>query len=80
MNTWAFVSGILVGWIAGVFMSYRKIRAQEKLRSNLIGKRLFEILEKAEVIKFTVTEDGEKELQLDQSGLDELLGNKDTKH
>ena len=80
MTTWAFVCGILVGWIVGVSMSYRKIRAQEKLRSRLVGKRLFEILEKAEVIKFTVTEDGDKELSNDQEGLDELLGNRDTKH
>ncbi len=26
MTTWAFISGILIGWIAGVAMSYRKIR------------------------------------------------------
>lgn len=80
MNTWAFVSGILVGWILGVWMSYRKIRVQEKRRASLVGKRLFEILENAEVIKFTVSESGERELQLDQETLDELLGNKDTKH
>ena len=26
MTTWAFVSGVLVGWILGVWMSHRKIR------------------------------------------------------
>lgn len=26
MTTWAFISGILVGWILGVWMSHRKIR------------------------------------------------------
>jgi hypothetical protein len=26
VTTWAFVSGVLVGWIVGVWMSHRKIR------------------------------------------------------
>ena len=26
VTTWAFISGILIGWIIGVSMSYRKIR------------------------------------------------------
>ena len=79
MNTWAFLAGVLAGWILGVWMSHKKIRRDERLRGQLIGKRLLEVLKDAEVVNVTITEEGEKELKVDQAGLDELLGNK-TRH
>lgn len=59
MTTWAFISGILVGWIIGVWMSHRKIRQgrptyRELLEIVRAQKELREKIEKrdANVIDF----------------------------
>ena len=85
MNGWA-VSAFLVGWILGTWMSWRKIARERRLAVKTrdamtrdLGKRMFRILQEAEVINITVTEEGESEIKFDQEGLDQLLGNK-TKH
>ena len=82
---WA-VSCLLIGWILGTWMSWRKILKERRLAvqtrdamTRELGKRMFRILQEAEVINITVTEEGESEIKFDQAGLDELLGNK-TKH
>ena len=76
---WA-VAGFLAGWIFGVWASYRKIRQDRKTRERRLGKRFFDLLQKADVITVTVTEEGETKVEFDQEGLDELLGNKPTEH
>ena len=85
MNGWT-VAAFLVGFLVGVWMSYRKIiherRRAIQTRENMgrdLSKRLFAMLRDAEVINITITEDGESEIKFDQAGLDELLGNK-TRH
>lgn len=85
MNGWT-LAGFLLGWILGTWMSWRKILA-ERRRAGLVRRKmaehfagqLFEKLREGDVIKFSVTEDGEDEVKFDQEALDELLGNK-TKH
>lgn len=80
MNGWAFAAGTFFGWIVGVYMSHRRVKLEEAHRTRLLGKRLFEILQTSEVIKFTVDATGEPELEIDATRLDEMLGNKPTKH
>ena len=51
MTTWAFISGVLVGWILGVWMSHRKIRQGRPTYRELLElvrehKELRERLEK----------------------------------
>ncbi len=36
MTTWAFIAGVLAGWILGVWMSYRKIRQGRANYSELL--------------------------------------------
>ncbi len=78
MTGW-IIAAFLVGWILGVSMSYRKIRKARRIRAN-IGKRLFDILKDADIVKVTITDDGEKRVDFDQKAFDELLGNRPTKH
>lgn len=82
MNGWT-IAGFLSGWIFGVWMSYRKVLKERVARSGLVGARLYELLKDYDVINVTVTEEGEDaltELNIDIDKLDELLGNKPTKH
>ena len=74
------VTAFLVGWLAGVWQSYRRVRRGERAREGLVGARLYELLKDADVVNITVTEDDERELTIDQKKLDELLGNTDRKH
>lgn len=51
MNTWAFISGLLAGWILGVWMSHRKIRAGKADHAKLLDlvrqhKELRELIDK----------------------------------
>lgn len=80
MSGWAFVAGTFFGWIVGVAMSHRRVRADERRRSRELGKRMFEILQNSEVIKFTVSDEGDTELEVDATKLDQMLGNTDQKH
>ena len=81
------VLAFVLGWLLGTWMSWRKIlgdrrraeRTQAAIRSKL-GKNLHDFLKDIDVIKITVTEEGENELTIDQAKLDEMLGNKDRKH
>ncbi len=87
MNGWT-VAAFLVGWIVGTFMSWRKILAdrrqatklQARISTRLGGRTLYDFLKDFDVIKITVTEEGESELTIDQVKLDQMLGNKDRKH
>lgn len=85
MNGWT-LAAFLVGWILGTWMSWRKIlqerrraRSTQAAITTRLTENLGDFLKDIDVIKITVTEDGEKELELDQDRLDVLLGNK-TKH
>ena len=80
MSAWAFAAGMLFGWIVGVAMSHRRVKSDERRQRQELGKRMFEILQSSEVIKFTVSDEGETELEIDPTRLDEMLGNKPTKH
>lgn len=77
------VAAFLIGWLAGVWHSYRRVLKAEAAQRGAVGRRLFKMLEDADVIKFSVVEEdgGENkgEVTFDQAALDELLGNK-TKH
>lgn len=82
MNGWT-VAAFLVGWMVGTWMSWRKILAErrraEKVRGN-ISKHLFNALQDIDVIKITISDEGDDELKFDVEKLDQLLGNKDRKH
>ena len=82
MNGWT-VAAFLVGWMVGTWMSWRKILAErrraEKVRGN-ISKHLFNALQDIDVIKITISDEGDAELKFDVEKLDQLLGNKDRKH
>lgn len=70
MTTWAFVSGLLAGWILGVWMSHRKIRRRRPDMKELLElvrnhKELREAIEKSEERAPNVVE---------------FPGNGDTKH
>jgi sulfopyruvate decarboxylase TPP-binding subunit len=80
VNFWAFAAGTMFGWIVGVAMSHRRVRQEARQQNRELGKRMFEILQNSEVIKFTVTDEGETELEVDTAKLDEMLGNKPTEH
>ncbi len=79
MNGWV-VSAFLLGWLLGVFQSYRRVRREEKARGTIVGARLYEMLKDADIINITITDEDERELTIDQKKLDELLGNTDRKH
>ena len=80
MSGWAFVAGTFFGWIVGVAMSHRRVRAEARQQNRELGKRMFEILQNSEVIKFTVSDEGDTELEVDATKLDAMLGNTDRKH
>lgn len=77
------VTGFLVGWLAGVWQSHRRVMKAEVAQRGAVGRRLFKMLEDADVIKFSVVEEdggaNKGEVTFDQDALDQLLGNK-TKH
>lgn len=86
MNGWT-VAAFLFGWILGTFMSWRKILQERRRAARTsaaitarLGKNLGEFLKDIDVIKVTITEEGENELTIDQAKLDSMLGNKDRKH
>jgi len=64
VTTWAFISGLLAGWILGVWMSHRKIRA-----GKADHKELLEL----------VREHRELRKKIDPNVID-FPGNGDTKH
>jgi hypothetical protein len=80
VNFWAFAAGTMFGWIVGVYMSHKRVKSDEAKQRRELGRRMFEILQNSEVIKFTVTDEGETELEVDTAKLDEMLGNKPTEH
>lgn len=81
------IAGFLAGWIVGVTMSWSKIskerRQAAKIRGMMarhFGAKLFDVLQDADIIKVTITEEGQEDVEFDQDALDEILGNKPTKH
>lgn len=77
---------LLVGWLLGVWMSWRKILKERRLAGTVRRKmaehfagQLFQKLQEGDVIKLSVKEGEDGELEFDQDKFDELLGNK-TKH
>lgn len=87
MNGWT-VAAFLVGWMVGTFMSWRKILAdrrravktQAAIATRLGGRSLYDFLKEFDIVKITVSEDGDQELTIDQVKLDQMLGNTDKKH
>lgn len=80
------VAAFLIGWLVGVWHSYRRVlrdrrRAEatrRKIAEHFAGQ-LFQKLEDGDVVKFSVKEGEDGEIMFDQDALDQLLGNK-TKH
>jgi len=86
VNGWT-VAAFLVGWVLGTWMSWRKILQERRLAGHVrvkmaeqFGKRLFDLLQDVDVVNITVTEEGEKEISVDQEKLDQLLGKNPTEH
>lgn len=79
MSGWV-VTAFLLGWLLGVFQSYRRVKREERARGTIVGARLYEMLKDADIINITVTDEDGPELKIDIDKLDQLLGNKPTKH
>ena len=79
MTGW-IIAAFLAGWLVGTFMSWRKILAdrrratktQAAIATRLGGRTLYEFLKEFDVVKITVTEEGENELTIDQVKLDQM--------